>query len=58
MGFDSDFPEMEDDAEILDKPISLKKRVRPMTKAEIVKLYSEGERDFSDVLAPNSDFPA
>jgi len=56
MVFDSDFSDIEDGAESLGKPVSLKKNVRPMSKAEIVKLYSEGERDFSDILAPNSDF--
>ncbi len=47
--------EAEDDAELPDTH-SPKKKVRPMIKAQIVKLYSEGERDFSDILAPNSDF--
>jgi|GEM_PF-2036439 len=59
MAFNLDFSEIDDakdNADVLDKPISLKKKVRPMTKSEIVKLYGEGERDFSDILAPNSDF--
>ncbi len=56
MVFSSDFPEIEDDAERFDALVSLKKTIRLMTKAEIVRLYSEGERDFSDILAPNSDF--
>ncbi|MBU4245437.1 MAG: pentapeptide repeat-containing protein [Nanoarchaeota archaeon] len=51
-----DFVSESNDADILDKPILQKKTVHPMAKAEIVKLYGEGERDFSDILAPNSDF--